>query len=497
LLSTLKDIFEKLNENEVRYVHWKSNEHLKSALSGKTDLDILVHQLDYHKFIEVVNKHGFKKYDTDPLLNYSFIDDFIGFDNNTGDLIHLHTHFQLVIGKKFVKEIHLPIEEYIFKHFIKDVDSGVKIIDPNLEIILLLIRFNIKYEGKFKKTTKLNNEYEIEYNWLINKIDEKLVKEHALNIFDKKTSNVFFKTINHIDKKRKFKQLRKNIFKKTNKYKTNRNFINNIKYYISKVKFIYKAILVKKFHIPIKFRRTKPNSGLIIAFMGVDGAGKSTLVNYTEKWLSNKVDVHKVYFGTGDSTFSLLRTPIVNIKKITNKLKFKNNNKSKKVIVNSKETKSNNKHRNIFTKFIKVIWALVVALEKKNSFKKLWKAKSSGMVVITDRYPQVDIYGFNDGPLLTDWLKSKNLVKRQMSRWEYNVYNLGKFYKPDLVIKLIVSEDISSKRKSDTSKEMITKKIEAIKKIKIHHESNELLLNTEESLEKTKLNLKLIIKDYI
>src|SRR5699024_10138380 len=161
----------------------------------------------------------------------------------------------------------------------------------NLEIILLLIRFNIKYEGKFKKPTKLNNEYEIEYNWLINKIDEKLVKEHALNIFDKKTSNVFFKTINHIDKKRKFKQLRKNIikehylniidkktsnvffktikhidkkrkykqlrkniFKKTNKYKTNRNFINNIKYYISKVKFIYKAILVKKFHIPIKFR---------------------------------------------------------------------------------------------------------------------------------------------------------------------------------------------------------------------------------------------------
>ena len=34
-------LFASLNEEKVRYCHWKSNEHLLEGLAGQTDLDVL------------------------------------------------------------------------------------------------------------------------------------------------------------------------------------------------------------------------------------------------------------------------------------------------------------------------------------------------------------------------------------------------------------------------------------------------------------------------
>ncbi|GMA44423.1 hypothetical protein GCM10025853_18800 [Tetragenococcus halophilus subsp. halophilus DSM 20339] len=46
MLAILKDLFNELNAQNIRYIHWKSNEHLQAAINGDTDLDIMVHVED-------------------------------------------------------------------------------------------------------------------------------------------------------------------------------------------------------------------------------------------------------------------------------------------------------------------------------------------------------------------------------------------------------------------------------------------------------------------
>src|SRR5439155_17069655 len=54
-------------------------------------------------------------------------------------------------------------------------------------------------------------------------------------------------------------------------------------------------------------KRTLPHGGLIVAFLGVDGSGKSTATKEITRWLSRKVDVVSIYFGSGDGPASLPR----------------------------------------------------------------------------------------------------------------------------------------------------------------------------------------------
>ena len=45
----VKFFLQNIEENNIRYVHWKSNLNLHNALLGDDDLDILVHPEDQEK----------------------------------------------------------------------------------------------------------------------------------------------------------------------------------------------------------------------------------------------------------------------------------------------------------------------------------------------------------------------------------------------------------------------------------------------------------------
>src|SRR5207302_6167725 len=84
-----------------------------------------------------------------------------------------------------------------------------------------------------------------------------------------------------------------------------------------------------------------------------------------------------------------------------------------------------------------------------------------GLVVVTDRYPQNEIHGFNDGPLLTrlawapSWLRG----------WEASTYALAQRLPPDLVIKLIVTRETTARREPDMDSMIVEKCIEAIPRL--------------------------------
>ncbi len=53
MLSICKQIFSSWNDNNIKYCHWKSNEHLEDGLNGETDLDLFIQPEDQTKSLTI------------------------------------------------------------------------------------------------------------------------------------------------------------------------------------------------------------------------------------------------------------------------------------------------------------------------------------------------------------------------------------------------------------------------------------------------------------
>jgi thymidylate kinase len=488
VLKLAKKTFEKFNIENIKYCHWKSNEHLEAGLNGKTDLDILVDKKDFVNINRILLVLGFKRTNTIDYLDYNSVEDFIGFDNETGEIIHIHLHYELILGKKFIKEYHLPFEKLVLDNRIFNKKNNIYIIDPNLEIILLIIRRAFKSSFFNKNKNIFPEDEKKEYLWLLDKIDINDIKKFASILVNEYFAQLILEFINR-EKYTTFSKIKKIVNKEFKIYSLYSNICSLFKYIINKSRAAKNYIKNKIFDMPVIYRRGFKDGGIIVAFLGVDGAGKSTLIQEINKWISWKVDTQHIYFGSGDGKSSLLRLPLRFVAKLRSKLKGN--------VVSNSRKKDRKKKKNIFFRIMKVIWALTLALEKKKKLKKMWKARTKGMVVLTDRYPQTQFFGYNDGPLLRGWNNSENRLKKVISDWEFNIYDLANKLKPDLVIKLKIPEEVAVERKKDTPLYMIRNKIEVIENLNFAEDTKVKVVNTNRSVEESSLVIKNHIWSYL
>jgi thymidylate kinase len=136
-------------------------------------------------------------------------------------------------------------------------------------------------------------------------------------------------------------------------------------------------------------------------------------------------------------------------------------------VINLDEKKANEKKKSLLFRIAHVLWALSLAREKKKKIRIMLKARIRSMVVLCDRYPQTQFYGYNDGPLLGEWLKRNKGLKRKIALWETSIYNLGNLYPPDITLKLTIPVDIAVKRKIDTPRYVLEKKARAVSDLNI------------------------------
>jgi hypothetical protein len=97
-----------LDAEGVRYCHWKSNEAIDRSATGENDLDLLVSRSDAERFEGILRRLGFKdvrqpRWKQLPGVYHSY-----GLDR-TGAFVHIHAHYQLVIGDDMTKNVDLPL----------------------------------------------------------------------------------------------------------------------------------------------------------------------------------------------------------------------------------------------------------------------------------------------------------------------------------------------------------------------------------------------------
>ncbi len=480
MLFVLREIFEKLNNESIRYIHWKSNEHLEAALKGCTDLDIMVHPDDQKRFVEIIQDKGFSLYQSVGKQSYISISDYLFLDTESRKIVHIHLHNRLMVGRKFFKEYLIPVEELYFNKAVFDDNYPVKIMDPTQELVTLWIRYALKTSilkyvlSKFR----ISKDYLRESEWLEKRVNQNnildVVGEFDLGLDNLGNAlNLFF--INNKNSKSTLKMIYK-IRTSLRKYKTER--FTGLKYFFVRILMISRYLIQNRFEKPIPYRRIKPEGGRIIAVVGADGSGKSTVITSLEKSLRAKVDTFHIYLGSGDGKSSLLRLPFQFAKNV-----LKSKRKPNEIRNTDTRPVSFNK-----LSIAKVVWAIVLAFEKKNKLNRIWQAKARGMIIVCDRYPQAQVFGINDGPLLFTWRTNSSKLKRKIALWEHNIYKQAESYKPDLLIKLMVDPEVAIQRKPNENLSNIMQKVDIIKNTNIP--ANKIVeVNSTEPLERVLNNV--------
>lgn len=503
ILNVVKTWFVDLHRYNITYCHFKSNEHLAEALEGITDLDILIDRSSYTKTVEALNSTGFKRFQTAASINYPAVEDYLGFDEETGKLVHIHLHWQMIAGEPKLKGFRLPWEQQILKHRIFDETNNIYTSSPESELILLLTRAALKL--RFRDTIKhllLNRPYfrsgiERERQWLQKRIDPQKTLELTTDLFNQDVAGMILVLADKEKVSNKdifaFKKAAWPILKQYRTYKTCSAHLLRWKRELSSLK----SKVVKRFASSNKLTRRGPaTGGLLIALLGVDGSGKSTHSKGLAKWLGWKTDVKTLYLGSGDGHKSIARRLLMGF--VNNIALFKNIVAGKPGKTKSKISGHKNSHakpsppltkRSVLKKLHRSVYALLLAREKQKKLRGAFRARNRGAVIITDRYPQNQIMGFNDGPLLSDF-KNASWPWSCFYKREAVIYEKMLLLQPDLVIKLEVTAETARERKKDTPEHMIHRKIEAVKQLTFDRAIKEINLDANRPLEMVLLDIK-------
>ncbi len=139
-LAVVTALFQALSERAIAHCIFKSVEHLEDSLLGLTDIDLLVDERRQRDCREALISAGFRSAKSQPWARYPGIEDWVSLDPATARIVHVHLHFRLHTGLKYVKDLHLPWERDVLSSAKPHPVHGVPVIDPSLELVLLVVR---------------------------------------------------------------------------------------------------------------------------------------------------------------------------------------------------------------------------------------------------------------------------------------------------------------------------------------------------------------------
>lgn len=468
MLDISKSFFNYLESQYIRYCHWKSNNNLDKALNGETDLDLLVHPEDKEKFYKSVLKFNIKQILSPPNKQFPNMEDWLGFDFKTGKLIHLHIHYKLILGQRYIKNHHLPLEDLFFNNLI--LKKGVYIPCPELELLILIIRAHMKIDAisilKHFINDSLSRAYtafpkaiEVEFSNLIATIDiskfytilfkTKIpIQPEIFTDFIKKFTSNKLKAIDIIITRKRILNLLQEFRRDKGKY--------------SRIKYIGLVIRNSKIISRVMKQPKKRllERGKTFSIVGADGSGKSTLVKGLHEWLSWKLDVKKRYFGIPKNRLIKFASFLIRgFRKV-------------KIIWIAKMIE------NFLWLYIARTRYCVSIADTNTEYK--------GIISITDRFPLKDFYIMDepmDGPRIHSGNSSLQDILSLKEKKYYNKISI-----PNTIFILQIPFEELRKRKSDLDYEIHKKKSDAVNKIKA--DKIKYLIDANKSYEIVLLNIK-------
>lgn len=456
MLNIVKKMIEKLEENGIRYVHFKSNEHLNESIEGETDFDILVARASAQKYEQCLLELNFKKFCSVAHSSYPGVDDWIGFDDVTGRLIHMHTHYQLVTGKSGYKNYVLPWAETALDCAQVDEKTGMKIASAEFELVELYTRIIAKMAWN-KNLSAMSGGYALkggtlrEAQWLWERADRQKMPDMLQRCFgeyaDDIDAAVFWKKSLTAKEYRSFRCA---VLKKLQFHERSGMSLVNARssFYKGETRVVRK--LKKMMFVPsVRQKKICHTGGLLIAFLGVDGSGKTTVTSEINKWLGWKFETSHMSLGIGRKKQTLSYKIRQKLKAFLKKGGGKQKTGKPVSLDFEKPIKVNGKNyrkQRVLVRFAKAVHRDIMRIHS---------YCLNGGIMVVDRYPQLQYFGIADG-------RKVNPAFPKLQKEEENYLKIAEEIQPDLVFKLVIPVELSKERRPEDSVEILQKKWEIL-----------------------------------
>jgi hypothetical protein len=459
-IEALADLLTELDRHAIRYCSWKSNEHLSEALMGRTDLDLLIDPAHAARFREIVERAGIKSLVHPPRAWFPGMQHLLGIDRPSGCLFHLHVHELLVVGERFVKNHHLPLEADILDS--ASLLDGVPVPSAELELGILVARSLLKYRARDVvkdilkiRTPGLPSSTRTEIDWLLAQTTSDRVAAALRatgNIVPAGVAREFLEAYQKDPREgMAFLRLRGRLRWRLRLHQR-RSKIRAIVTY-SATTWARRRRFRRR---PPEIRMQPATGGLTIGIVGPDGSGKTTIATDLERWLGWKLQVRRYYLGSKQpsraSRWSYLAF---------------------RVLRRSRRSASGSRLVSSFAEPIARARDLVLAfhhlsigLDRRRRYRAGSRDAASGRVVIFDRFPLAFLgassdHHLLDGPLIRSTItRPMGRVMRALAQGEERMY--GGYRLPTHLVVLEVSPDVAITRKPDHRPEVISIKVRAM-----------------------------------
>ena len=185
--------------------------------------------------------------------------------------------------------------------------------------------------------------------------------------------------------------------------------------------------------------------GPLIAVVGCDGSGKTTVSEAVLAWVRRYGPTETAHLGlrSGDLGRAIKRFRFGGAR------------------IEAAATRRATQARDTEDKIPDALTALVIyifSLFRVRRFRRMMALRRKGIIIVTDRYPQIEVPGFYDGPGLSAARAEGGFVQMLAQR-ERRLYEWMASYRPDLVIRLNVDLETAFARKPDHKYDSLKAKV--------------------------------------
>ncbi len=374
----------------IPYVSWKNNHELQHSICGESDIDIYIPHEYRSLFLNLAVQKGWLCVEN-PVARYPWITHLYTHDD-TMKWFHLHVYFKVITGESWLKEYQLPLERLLIDNRTRSEMDGVWILNSQAQAYLFAIRHLLKGGSIISRLLYRKEILSYRNEWVSCDTNLNSIRNYGpikLNTYISGSGL----TSTEISMPRLFTALRLRLsvipFLRISPWSLPVRRINSL----------FQRILNR-----FLFRRKKiiPTGGLVIAISGVDGAGKSTMLNEAHKFFSGFLTVKRYNLGRPQGKILEAVRKGFNRKQQVNKDSF---------------TQANNS----ITPLKKSVSVTVLALLRLRKARKAVSDAKRGYLVLVDRWPTNELNKM-DGPSIVTGPGSGKLQQfcASVEHWAYS-----------------------------------------------------------------------------
>jgi thymidylate kinase len=447
-VALVTSLVEELNRANVVCCHWKSNYALARDFSVDTDLDLLVDRGSLPKALGILFDLGFKPAVVKEGSRTPGVSHHYGFDAETGELIHVHLFSRVLTGESFVKSHLLPFESMLLEN--TEYIGQIRVASKSAELVLFVVRTFIKY-GSLPDLLVLSRHgtaVRAELDWLLDGSDmaESLSLLHTYcPVIDEALFLKCIDVLNEPTSLRKRIGVARQVRRRLRVY-ARYTGLKRVRAYAGWLWGRWKRRLGAKQKDKILY-----SGGAVVAIVGPDATGKSTLVAECAQWLSKAFAVQTVHAGKPPSTW--LTLPINLVLRVTRDSSLRLQSRPPAV-----GAPAGNPHppqpkgRGVMS-LVVAVRAVALAWDRRKLLEKARRSVADGEILICDRYPS-DFVGAMDSPRLQERPNEGGLVAHaynSLARRERQLYQ--QIAPPDIALRLNVSVETAQKRNRERIKD--------------------------------------------